>query len=144
VNAPFYFGRNPSGFGLANLGPAPDLTALSESERLGSREVRPGLVFTAADAKGATIRRVGADEPAVSRPPREGDYIFLRPTEYNPAAIGAWGIIPNVQFFWLVDAVSQNQKIPASHVGLVALYGLAQIGAFLALGVALFQKREVG
>jgi hypothetical protein len=141
---PFYYGRNSDGLGLANLGTNPDIAALPENERLTSREPPPGMVFTKSDAKGATVRRVGADGQAVSRPPREGDFVFLQPTRINPAALGLWGIIPNIQSFWLVDAVSQNQKIPPSHMGLVALYGLAQIGVFLCLGIILFQKREVG
>lgn len=142
--SPFYFGRNPDGLGFENIGRIPDVLSLPESERFTSRAVAPGIVVVQSDAKGATIRRIGGEGEAVRRPPQKGDYIFLRPTRTNLAALGAWGVIPNVQFFWLVDAVSQNQRIPASHVGLVALYGLLQIGGFLSLGVVLFQKREVG
>lgn len=140
----FYYGPSPNGWNLANTGPAPDLSGLPDRERLSSREVRPGIIYTNVDQTGATVRRVGADGPAVSRPPREGDFVFLKPTDVNVPALGLWGVVPNVQFFWLVDAVSQNQRIPASHLGLVAMYAAAQIGAFLSLGVLLFQKREVG
>ena len=49
-----------------------------------------------------------------------------------------------MQTFWLVDAISQAQPIPASHVALVLLYGLVQIVGFLALAVLLFQGRDVG
>jgi hypothetical protein len=53
-------------------------------------------------------------------------------------------MIPNIQSFWLVDAITQNQPVPASHVALIAVYALAQIGVFLSLAVILFQTREVG
>jgi len=146
-NSPFYYGPNPSGAGMANLGNGPDATELAElspEERLSSRKLTPGVILISSIGKEATIRRIGADEPATRRPPQKADYVFARPTRINPVARAAWGIIPNIQFFWLVDAVSQNQRIPAAHVGLVALYGLMQIGVFLCLGVILFQKREVG
>lgn len=141
---PFYYGPNTSGLGLANIGEAPDVASLPERERLTNRQVSPGVIFTQADSSSATVQRIGADGRAASRPPRDGDFVFLTPTKVNWAALGAWGVIPNVQSFWLVDAVTQNQRIPLSHLGLVALYGLAQIGACLSLAVVLFQKREVG
>ena len=56
----------------------------------------------------------------------------------------AWGTAPNLQFFWLVDAVTQAHPIPPRYVGLVALYSLAQVTGLLALAVILFQKRDVG
>jgi hypothetical protein len=52
--------------------------------------------------------------------------------------------IPNMQMFWLSDAVMQNQKIPASHMLLLTGYAACLIGVFLSLAVVLFQKREVG
>lgn len=142
-----FYGPNPSGDGLCNLNNGPDPEAFAKmapEERLSSRDLPPSVIIASAQDKNVEVRRIGADEPAASRPPRAGDYLFLRPTHYNLPARLAWGILPNVQFFWLVDAVTQNQTIPPSHLGLVALYALMQIGAFLCLGVILFQKREVG
>jgi hypothetical protein len=52
--------------------------------------------------------------------------------------------VPNLQFFWLLDAVSQNQPVPLSHLVLVLMYAAVQIGAFLSLAVMLFQNRDVG
>jgi hypothetical protein len=51
---------------------------------------------------------------------------------------------PNFQFFWLSDALTQDQTIPGSHVLLVYAYAALYIPAVLALGVAIFQTREVG
>lgn len=146
-NGLVYYGPNPSGDGLCNLGPGPSaeqMAGLSPEERLSSRALPPAVVVASSSGKEAVLRRIGAEGPAATRPPQPGDYVFLRPTRYSIPARVAWGVIPNIQFFWLVDAVTQNQKIPPRHLGLVALYAAAQIGAFLCLGVALFQKREVG
>ena len=80
----------------------------------------------------------------LKRPPGVGDVSFLEPTEINAVALVAWGTTPNLQFFWLVDAVTQAHPIPPRYVGLVALYSLAQVTGLLALAVILFQKRDVG
>ncbi|MCK4341654.1 MAG: ABC transporter permease subunit [Phycisphaerae bacterium] len=82
-----------------------------------------------------------------------GVYILGLISDYllgRPAAAGeAWfyqvlyAIIPNFQFFWAGDALTQEQTIPAIQVGRVAVYsGLYSLGV-LGLGVALFEKREV-
>ena len=68
----------------------------------------------------------------------------MAPTRVRPVLLAAWSAAPNVQVFWLLDAVTQNRLIPASHVLLVALYGVNEIVIFLAVGVLLFQRREVG
>jgi hypothetical protein len=49
-----------------------------------------------------------------------------------------------MHYFWLLDAVSQNQPVPVGYLGTAALYACLQIGAFLSLAVVLFQKRDVG
>jgi ABC-type transport system involved in multi-copper enzyme maturation permease subunit len=79
-----------------------------------------------------------------ARAPRVGDRLFTQPTEYNPAAFAGWTLLPNLQSFWLVDAVTQELPIPARHIGMVALYALFCIVALLAISVFLFQSREVG
>lgn len=146
-NALVFYGPNPGGADLCNLNNGPDPEALAKmtpDERLSSRDLPPSVIIASANGKTVEVRRIGADRPAATRPPQAGDYLFLHPTRYNLGARLAWGIVPNIQFFWLVDAVTQNQPIPPSHLGMVALYALMQIGAFLCLGVILFQKREVG
>jgi ABC-type transport system involved in multi-copper enzyme maturation permease subunit len=79
-----------------------------------------------------------------ARRPEVGDRIFKQPTEYNAAAFAAWTLLPNLQSFWLVDAVTQELPIPARHIGMVSLYALCCIVALLSLSVFLFQTREVG
>lgn len=112
----------------------------------------PALVITSVKGRELTVQRVGglsSSNPAQAwggkpRPPEAGDYAFNRWTQVNPWALAGWGLIPNMQGYWLVDAVTQNQKIPANHVGLLAVYALVQVTGFLALAVFLFQRREVG
>ncbi len=102
------------------------------------------LVITQADRQHLRVRNVGAQPVGTLRPPLPGDYVFLTPTRINPVAMVAWVAVPNLQFFWLLDAVTQNRPIPLEYLILVCFYGLAQIGVFLSLAVLLFQKRDVG
>ncbi len=52
-------------------------------------------------------------------------------------------IVPNFQFFWAGDALTQELVIPFSQVLQVAGYAVLYSAGVLALGVALFQTREV-
>ncbi len=56
----------------------------------------------------------------------------------------AYRVLPNFQFFWLGDAITQQLDIPAAHVRRVCAYAGIYIAAVLAGGTALFQTREVG
>lgn len=55
-----------------------------------------------------------------------------------------YAALPNFQFFWLADALTQEQEIPGSHVLRLMGYTALYIPAVLAMGVAMFQTREVG
>jgi ABC-2 type transport system permease protein len=54
-----------------------------------------------------------------------------------------YAAIPNMQYFWVSDAVILRRPIPASHVLMVLKYALAYTVALVLLAVALFQTREV-
>lgn len=56
----------------------------------------------------------------------------------------AYRLIPNFQFFWMIDALSEERIIPWSYVGYSAAYAVAFAAGFLILAAALFQTREVG
>jgi hypothetical protein len=107
-------------------------------------DVPAAIILTKVDGASLEIRNIGGRAVPIRRPPRQDDYIFTRPTEINPVAAAAWAIIPNMHLFWLLDPISQNRPGPAAHFGLLAAYAAAQIAAILALGVALFQRRDVG
>ena len=74
------------------------------------------------------------------------DYYLGRPAAAGEAWFYklAYAIVPNFQFFWVGDALTQEQIIPAAQVGQVAAYaGLYSLGV-LGVGTALFETREVG
>lgn len=53
-------------------------------------------------------------------------------------------IVPNFQFFWIGDAITQGIAVPFMQVVRVGVYtGLYLLGV-LGLGIAMFQTREVG
>jgi hypothetical protein len=56
----------------------------------------------------------------------------------------AYAAVPNLQFFWSADALTQGQPIGFAHVGRVSLYAAAMIVALVSLAVLLFQERDVG
>lgn len=144
VGESFYYGPSPSGAFLSVPAFEPFQGNLAETTSILGPDARPAVVITAVEKDVLTVRNLGARPVAVKRPPFAGDFVFLTPTKVSLAALGVWAIFPNMQYFWLLDAVTQNNPIPLDHVILIALYGLAQIVACLALGVILFQRRDVG
>lgn len=70
-------------------------------------------------------------------------YVGSRSSDGLPYAMLA-AVAPNFQFFWLGDALTQEMPVEFSHVLRVGGYALTYIAAVLAIGVALFQTREVG
>ncbi|MCH2148450.1 MAG: ABC transporter permease subunit [Phycisphaerales bacterium] len=55
-----------------------------------------------------------------------------------------YSVLPNFQVLWLSDALTQEMVIPVSYIMGTLLYGLFYALAVLALGLILFQRREVG
>jgi hypothetical protein len=52
-------------------------------------------------------------------------------------------VAPNWQLFWLADALEQDRAIPWSYVGRAFGYVVGYLGASLALGLLLFEEREL-
>ncbi|MFQ6048978.1 MAG: hypothetical protein ACE5K7_06405, partial [Phycisphaerae bacterium] len=71
-------------------------------------------------------------------------YAFGRFKDQSLLANIGYRITPELTFFWLGDALTQGQNVTAAHVGWVCLYAVLYIAAVLALGVSLFQRRELG
>lgn len=139
-----YWGPSPNGAGLSvppmtRPGEGVDLTA-----RLFTEDVAPAVVIVAGDSTVMTLKQIGHEAVDIRRPPAPGDFIFERPTRINPVAFAAWAAVPNMHFFWNVDAVTQAQPVPPSHLALTALYGLSLIAGVLSIAVILFQGRDVG
>jgi len=137
----FYYGSSPSGVGLVT----PNFEPYT-SDKTPEKDVRPepALVITELDDNRVVIQQIGKEVLPLSRPPLAGDSIFLTPTAIHSGPLVIWSIVPNMQSFWLLDAVTQNQPIPGSHVMLVFFYSLCQIVVFLSLAVLLFEGRDVG
>ncbi len=141
----FYYGPSPNGAAMYVSKFAPFAGDLSKSESLLSSSALSGLFITQIDSdRQVTVRNLGGKAQPVIKPPSPGDYFFLEPAKIGPIALTFWAANPNMQCFWLLDAVSQNNRVPPSHLGLIALYGVLEIAAFLSLGVMLFQGRDVG
>ncbi len=137
-----WYGPSPGGFPMSVTGLAPFAGDPADTVALNSPDAPPTIIVVKHEDRTISVRSVG--RPRIVLPPEPDDYIFLSDTRVRPLVLAAWAVIPNMHFFWLLDAVSQNVEIPAGHVGLVLLYGLSQVGVFLALAVILFQRRDVG
>jgi ABC-type transport system involved in multi-copper enzyme maturation permease subunit len=72
------------------------------------------------------------------------DYYLGRFVDEGPLYRVLYAILPNFQFFWVGDALTQEMIIPGAQVARVAAYTGLYALAVLSLGVALFQTREVG
>ena len=142
--SPFYYGPNPNGVSLVSSNFRPFTGDYTDTPRLFDPSTPPGLIVLSTNGKVLTVQNIGRDPLQLERPPTEDDFVFITPTEVEPMAATLWAVIPNMHYYWLLDAVSQNRYIPASHLFKIVLYAVLQIGAFLALAVALFQRRDVG
>lgn len=139
-----YYGPNPNGAFLAVPTFEPfrgDVTRVSD--RLGPG-APPGVMVVERADRRVTIEHIGGQPLAIRRPPEVGDYVFIEPTRVHPLPLAIWAVIPNMHHFWLVDAVTQNRPIPLGHMGTLAGYAAVQILVFLAVAVALFERRDVG
>jgi len=144
VGDSFYWGPSPTGMSLAT-GEFPAFEGdPTRDESLFGPGVAPRIIVTNTTFPEITIRHIGARPLAVDRPPAAGDYAFLTPTKTSGVVAAMWTVVPNMHYFWLIDAISQNVRIPFEYVAGLTIYALAQIGAFLGLGVILFQRRDVG
>ncbi len=140
----FYYGPNPSGAFLYVPAFAPFTGKLDSSTSLLGTGAEPAVIVTEFRDRTLTVRNVGARAVPVERPPEKGDFVFLGPTRVNRFAAVVWAALPNLQHFWLLDAVSQNQQVPAGHAWTIAAYAAVQVSAALAVAVILLQKRDVG
>jgi len=72
------------------------------------------------------------------------DYTFGRlALSYPWARVGRF-LIPNLQVFWISDAIYEGSAVPASYIVISASYAACYTAGILAAAVALFQRRQVG
>jgi ABC-2 type transport system permease protein len=72
------------------------------------------------------------------------DYVFGRfAGTHWWATLGRY-LVPNLQVFWISDAIYEGTAVPLRYIGVAALYAVCYAGAILAVAVALFQRRQAG
>ena len=72
------------------------------------------------------------------------DYTFGRFAETHLwAKIGRF-LVPNLQVFWISDAIYEGSEVPLKYILISASYALCYTTAILLLAIALFQRRQVG
>lgn len=52
--------------------------------------------------------------------------------------------LPNFQYFWPADAITQGHSFTLTYIGSVVAYGTLYCGVVVSVAVGLFQSREVG
>lgn len=139
-----WYGPSPTGIAMAVPSFEPFEGDLSDPRVIGDDDTPPAVIVSEGSGRAAVFVQAGGKALNVERPPREGDYVFLAPTATNPIAIAAWSVVPNMHYFWLLDAVTQNRIVPGEHLMRIAFYSVLQVGVFLSLAVILFQRRDVG
>jgi ABC-type transport system involved in multi-copper enzyme maturation permease subunit len=72
------------------------------------------------------------------------DYTFGRFAETELwAKIGRF-LVPNLQVFWISDAIYEGSEVPLKYILISASYALCYTVGILTLAVAFFQRRQVG
>ena len=72
------------------------------------------------------------------------DYVFGRFAERQLwAKIGRF-LVPNLQVFWISDAIYEGSVVPLKYIIISISYAMCYTTAILLLAIALFQRREVG
>ncbi len=72
------------------------------------------------------------------------DYAFGRfAAAHLWARIGRF-LVPNLQVFWISDAIYEGSVVPLKYILITASYAVCYAAGILALAVALFQRRQVG
>jgi len=72
------------------------------------------------------------------------DYAFGRFAETHLWAQIGRILVPNLQIFWISDAIYEGSQVPLKYIAISATYALCYTTAILALAIALFQRRQVG
>lgn len=138
-----YYGPNPNGVGLAVPSQGKFTGDPNKSADVMNAGSAPALVVREVADNRLRFTLVNINSLSVTRPPQIGDYVFTRPTGGSRIARSVWGVVPNFQFFWLVDAITQGNAITRRYLALSGAYAAAQVAAFLSLAVLLFQRRDV-
>ena len=72
------------------------------------------------------------------------DYTFGRFAETHLWAKIGRLLVPNLQIFWISDAIYEGSEVPLKYILISATYAVCYTTAILLSAVALFQRRQVG
>ena len=72
------------------------------------------------------------------------DYAFGSLAGTHLWAKALYFIIPNLQIFWISDAIHEGSQITLQYITLTGSYSLCYTAAVLLIAIALFQRRQVG
>ncbi len=70
------------------------------------------------------------------------DHIFGMHASGNMLARAAYSIVPNMQVFWVADAVTEGVNVPYSYLLRVSLYGTMFSVAAAIFGILIFEQKE--
>jgi ABC-2 type transport system permease protein len=71
------------------------------------------------------------------------DYVFGRFADTHLWAQAGRYLVPNLQVFWISDAIYEGSVVPFRYILIGASYALCYTAGILALAVALFQRRQI-
>jgi len=72
------------------------------------------------------------------------DWAFGRLANTHLWAKICYFVVPNLQIFWISDAIHEGSAVPPKYILISAIYALSYTLAILFVAIALFQKRQVG
>lgn len=72
------------------------------------------------------------------------DWAFAEAAQKSLWAKAIYFLIPNLQVFWISDAIHEGSRVPLKYIALSIWYAICYTGAVLLLAIALFQRRQVG
>ncbi|MDD5459087.1 MAG: ABC transporter permease subunit [Phycisphaerae bacterium] len=71
-------------------------------------------------------------------------YIFSRFAEQYFWAKAGKMLIPDLQVFWISDAIYEGSPVPLKYLYIVASYAICYSAGIISLAIAAFQRRQVG
>ena len=72
------------------------------------------------------------------------DYTFGRFAQTHLWARIGYFLVPNLQVFWISDAIYEGSSVPLKYIIITGSYALGYTAAILLFAIAIFQRRQVG
>lgn len=72
------------------------------------------------------------------------DHVFGRLAQSHLWAKVCYFLVPNLQIFWISDAIHEQSEITFSYIAISAAYSFSYAAAVLLLAIAFFQRKQVG